>query len=550
MHLEHGQGELTMTLKKSFLPMMLVLLMAVVVGCSSANDSSSETPQKAGKEGKMLTIGWPLDVGPLNPHTYLPNQLTAQAMVYESLVTYNDDGTISPALAESWDISPDKTAYVFHLRKGVQYSDGTAFNADNVVRNFNAVLADRDMHSWMGMVNHIVEVVKEDDYTVRLQLDEPYYPVLNELAFVRPFRFLGDNGFPEGDATYKDIQAPIGTGPWMLKDYKKDEYALFSRNEHYWGEKPVVDQVKVKIIPDSESISLAFENKELDLIYGRGIISLDNYTFLKDSGKYKTAISEPLSTRALLFNTQSGPLAELEVRQALQYAINKEQMVESITHGTEKVANTLFWDAIPYANIELAPIVYDQEKAQQILDEAGWVLKAGEKVRSKNGEKLELDLIYIATDAVQKPMAELMQGELAKIGVQLNLEGADVMVGLQKMMDDQTDINFWRTNGPPTDPHSFANESATPNASGVYEAKLGLPNAAEVDDKIHQLLIGTDEVERVQLYTDILTIFHDQALFYPISYETNNVIYHDYVKDFSPRASEYDIPFAQIDLEK
>ncbi|QDQ03470.1 nickel ABC transporter, nickel/metallophore periplasmic binding protein [Lysinibacillus fusiformis] len=527
---------------------MLALIMVVLVGCTSADDRHSKTQTDTKNEDKILTIGWPLDVGPLNPHTYLPNQMTAQAMVYESLVAYNDDGTISPKLAESWDISDDKTAYVFHLRQDVNYSDGTVFNADNVIRNFDAVLANRDMHSWMGMVNHIKEVVKVDDFTVRLQLDEPYYPVLNELAFVRPFRFLGDNGFPQQDATYESIQAPIGTGPWVLTDYKKDEYALFSRNENYWGEKPLVNQVKVKIIPDSESISLAFENEELDVIYGRGIISLDNYTFLKDSGKYKTAISEPLSTRALLFNTQSGPLAELNVRQAIQYAINKDQMVESITHGTEKVANTLFWDAIPYANIELTPILFNPEKAKQLLDEAGWLLKEGEKVRAKNGERLELDLIYIATDAIQKPMAELMQGELAKIGVQLNLEGADVMVGLQKLMENQVDINFWRTNGPPTDPHSFANESATPNASGVYEAKLGLPNAAEMDEKIHQLLIGTDEVERVQYYKDILTMLHDQALFYPISYETNNVIYHEYVKDFLPRASEYDIPFAQMDL--
>ncbi|XRD23380.1 ABC transporter substrate-binding protein [Lysinibacillus fusiformis] len=226
-------------------------------------------------------------------------------MVYESLVAYNDDGTITPKLAESWDISEDKTAYTFHLRKDVTYSDGTAFNADNVIRNFDAVLANRDMHSWMGMVNHIKEVVKVDDSTIRLQLDEPYYPVLNELAFVRPFRFLGDNGFPDGDATNDSIQSAIGTGPWVLTDYKKDEYAVFSRNEQYWGEKPLVDKIKVKIIPDSESLSLAFENEELDVIYGRGIISLDNYTYLRDSGKYKTATSEPLSTKALLFNTQS-----------------------------------------------------------------------------------------------------------------------------------------------------------------------------------------------------------------------------------------------------
>ncbi|MED3931681.1 nickel ABC transporter substrate-binding protein [Priestia megaterium] len=441
-------------------------------------------------------MGWPLDIGPLNPHTYLPNQMTTQAMVYESLVEYNDNGTISPKLAEKWKVSDDQTTYTFYLREGVKYSDGSTFNADNVIRNFNAILENRKAHLWMGMVKHIEYVKKIDDYTVALKLDEPYYPVLNELAFVRPFRFLGDAGFPENDATSKGIKTAVGTGPWVLKEYKKDKYAIFKRNDKYWGEKPKVDEVKIKIIPDSESIALAFENQELDLIYGRGIVSLDNYTYLKDSGNYETAISEPLSTKALLFNTQSGPLQQLKVRQAIHYAINKQSLISTVTHGTEKVADTLFWDAI------------------------------------------------------QKPMTEMIQGELAKVGIKLNIKGTDVMVGLHLLMNDETDINFWQTNGPPTDPHNFINESATPNASGVYEAKLGLAEAKDLDEKIQQVLVSTDEEKRSQLYKEILTTMHDEALFYPISYETNNVIYQKSLQKFVPRASEYDIPYTIMDFKK
>ena len=199
-----------MSNKKNWIVLLFTLVMTILVGCSDTTGEQDKTIENnKDSEEKMLTIGWPLDVGPLNPHTYLPNQMTAQAMVYESLVEYNDDGTISPKLAEDWDISEDNLVYTFHLRKDVKYSDGTVFNADNVIRNFNAVLTHRDNHSWMGMVNHIKEVVKVDDYTVNLILDEPYYPVLNELAFVRPFRFLGDNGFPEGDDTAKEIISSV-----------------------------------------------------------------------------------------------------------------------------------------------------------------------------------------------------------------------------------------------------------------------------------------------------------------------------------------------------
>ena len=206
-----------------------------------------------------------------------------------------------------------------------------------------------------------------------------------------------------------------------------------------------------------------------------------------------------MSTKALLFNTQSGPLQQLKVRQAIHYAINKQSLISTVTHGTEKVADTLFWDAIPYADIDLKALKFNSEKAKSLLNEAGWKLENGQTIRTKDGQKLELDLTYIATDAIQKPMAEMIQGELAKVGIKLNIKGTDVMVGLHQLMNDETDINFWRTNGPPTDPHNFINESATPNASGVYEAKLGLAEAKDLDEKIQQVLVSTDEEKRSQL---------------------------------------------------
>src|SRR5690606_14701900 len=116
----------------------------------------------------------------------------------------------------------------------VSFSNGEPFNAAAVVANFDAALANRERHAWLELANQIRAVERVDEYTVRLRLNEPYYPLLQELALPRPFRFLAPSQFLNG-GTMKGIQAPIGTGPWKLTESKLGEHYLFERNERYWG---------------------------------------------------------------------------------------------------------------------------------------------------------------------------------------------------------------------------------------------------------------------------------------------------------------------------
>lgn len=537
-------------LRKGIFSLIFLFLLFSLMGCSDENTGGE--PELGGEKTKdrRITISWPKDIGPLNPHLYSPSEMFAQDMLYESLVNYEEGGKITPNLAKRWDISEDAKVYTFYLREDVKYSDGTHFNSDNVVKNFNAIMANKDRHAWMGLFRFLDKVEKIDEYTFQLKLTEPYYPLLNELTFVRPLRFLGDNGFGPNDTTAEGISAPIGTGPWELAEYKKDEYAIFKVNKNYWGEKPEIDEVEIRIIPDPDSTVLAFENEELDMIYGQGIITLDSYEYLKENSKYHTSTSSPTATKILMFDTRTGPLRELNVRQAIHYGIDKEVLVESVTHGTEAVANTLFSDNMPYADIALPPLTYDLKKAEKLLDEAGWLLPKGKHVREKNGEQLTLDLTYIAEDAVQKPMAELIQGELAKIGIRVNIEGVDVMVGLQMFKEGKVDMNFTITNGAPNDPHNFLNELSIPAASGHYEAQLGLPNKKEIDTKIQNVLVTSSEGERATLYKDILTMLHEQAAFYPISYERNLAIYHDHIQNVTHNSTKYHFPFNTLEVKE
>ena len=222
------------------------------------------------------------------------------------------------------------------------------------------------------MIKKIKKTEAVDKKTFQLTLTEPYYPTVQELAVVRPVRFLGEAGFPKNGDTSKGIEKPVGTGPWVLKTYQKDDYAIFERNEHYWGEKPKVKEIKVKVIPDAETRVMAFEKGDVDVLYGEGTISLDAYKQLEASGKYETKMSEPVATRQLVMNTKVDQLSDEKVRHALQYAINKKSMVEGVTSGLEDEADHILPTNMPYtSDIHVKPFQYDVDKAKALLDEAG-----------------------------------------------------------------------------------------------------------------------------------------------------------------------------------
>lgn len=158
------------------------------------------------------------DIRDINPHLY-SGEMAAQNMVFESLVVNTDNG-VQPWLAERWTISPDGKTYTFHLRHGVIFSDGEPFDAQAVKLNIDAVLANYQRHAWLELVLH---------------LRHPYYPTLVELGLTLPFRFISPKNFINGQ-TKEGVSGYAGTGPWLLNEQVKNQYAIFSANPHYWGQ--------------------------------------------------------------------------------------------------------------------------------------------------------------------------------------------------------------------------------------------------------------------------------------------------------------------------
>lgn len=497
---------------------------------------------------EKLVYSSPSNVGPLNPHLYSPNQMFGQALLYEPLVKYDGDGRIIPWLAESWHMEPDGLAWVFQLRKGVRFSDGMAFNALAVKKNIDAVLKNAKRHAWLELIALIREVQAPEEYTVRIVLKRPYYPILSDLSLIRPFRFISPSAIPPSGNTADGITAPIGTGPFKLVKTRLGEFDLFERNNAYWGKKPGYEALEVRVISDPNTCAMAFEAGELDLIYGEDQISLDTLNRFRQDPRYTASVSRPLAFRNLAVNSNNGPTRELNVRRALQHAVNKDAIVKGIFAGTAKKVDTLLPDTLPYCDLGLEPYNYDPARAQAYLDEAGWKKNGDREFRSRNGHILTLDLCFIGNNVIQKSLSEVIQSQLRRIGIKVVLRGVeqDLFTKLQKTGD--FNLIFNDTWGAPYEPHAYCGSMRVPS-HGDYQTQAGLPMKDKIDHAITLALNTLDETERQKAYRYILTTLHEQAVYMPVCSINGILVHGKRLSNATFGATQYEIPFEQMRLE-
>ena len=543
-------------MKKRVLSLCLAGLMAAsLTGCGGAGNTAETTAAGAensaaaseagASEGKeeLVFVNY-RDIRDLNPHLYA-GEMYAQEMLYETLVNITADG-YEGCLAESWDISDDGKTYTFHIRDGVKFSDGEVCDANAIKANFDAIIENKDRHTWLEMMNLLVGVSAPDDKTFVIELSEPYYPLLTELGVTRPFAMISPKAMKDG-STKDGVNAYIGTGPYVLTDFVTDEYAIFEANENYWGEQPKIKKITVKVIPDNQTRILALEKGEIDMIFGKNMIDADAINQYTGNDKFTVSLSDPTSTRQIVLNTTRDVLADKEVRQALQHATNKQAISDGIFYGLEQPADTLFAKTVPYCDIDLEPYAYDVELAQSMLDEAGWVVGA-DKIREKDGQKLNIDLLYNSDSVTEKAIAEYLQSEYQKIGISLNIHGEEEQSYRDNMKAGNFDMVFNICWGMPYDPQSSLAAMRAP-VYGDYAAQLGLEDKADIDQAITDILVSTDETKRQGLYTFVLTRLHEDAVYIPLTYECNKAIYRSDLQGFHFTQTQYEVPFADFYFE-
>ena len=539
-------------MKKRFPALVLggILALGLLSGCgqkeaaSSVSTAASEPAAAVnGSDQELVFVNY-RDIRDLNPHLYA-GEMYAQSILYDTLVSITEDG-YEGCLAESWTISEDGKIYTFKIRDGVTFSDGTVCDANAILANFNAVIENKDRHTWLEMMNLLVGVSAPDDHTFVIELSEAYYPMLTELGCIRPFAMISPNCMING-STKDGVSGYIGTGPYVLTDFETDQYAVFERNENYWGEKPKIERITVKVIPDNQTRIMALESGEIDLIFGKNMLDADAISQYVDSDKFEVALSNPTSTRHIVLNTTNEILSDTAVRQALQHATNRTAISEGIFYGLEQPADTLYAATVPYCDVELTPYEYSTETASSMLDEAGWIMGSS-GIREKGGKKLELDLLYNSDSVTEKTISEYLQSEYLKLGISLNIHGEEEQSYRDNMKAGNFDMVFNICWGMPYDPQSSLAAMRAP-VYGDFAAQQGLADKKEIDQAITDILTTTDEEERQELYRFVLTRLHEDAVYIPLTFECNKALYTKNLQGVHFGTDQYDVPFSDMYFE-
>lgn len=522
-------------------------VLAACGSSSSSTASSSAASASAAASGEvrdeLIFVNY-RDIRDLNPHLYA-GEMYAQSILYDTLVSITADG-YEGCLAESWDISEDGCTYTFHIRPNVLFSDGEKCDANAILANFNAILENRERHTWLEMMNLLVGVSAPDENTFVIEMSEPYYPMLTELGCIRPFAMISPSCMING-STKDGVNGHIGTGPYVLTDFVTDEYAVFERNENYWGEAPAIRKITVKVIPDNQTRIMALESGEIDLIFGKNMIDADAISQYLDSDRFTVGLSDPTSTRHIVMNTTHEILGDPAVRKALQHATDRQTISDGIFYGLEQPADTLYATTVPYCNVGLKPYEYSTETAAQILDEAGWVL-GSDKMRAKDGKQLALDLLYNSDSVTEKTIAEYLQSEYLKLGISMTIHGEEEQSYRDNMKAGNFDMVFNICWGMPYDPQSSLAAMRAP-VYGDYAAQQGLEDKAEIDEAITKILTSTNDAERQELYKSVLTNLHEDAMYLPLTYECNKALYTSALHGVHFGTDQYDVPFADMYFE-
>lgn len=539
-------------MKKRFPALVLggILALGLLSGCgqkeaaSSVSTAASEPAAAVnGSDQELVFVNY-RDIRDLNPHLYA-GEMYAQSILYDTLVSITEDG-YEGCLAESWTISEDGKIYTFKIRDGVTFSDGTVCDANAILANFNAIIENKDRHTWLEMMNLLVGVSAPDDHTFVIELSEAYYPMLTELGCIRPFAMISPNCMTNG-STKDGVSGYIGTGPYVLTDFETDQYAVFELNENYWGEKPEIERITVKVIPDNQTRIMALESGEIDLIFGKNMLDADAISQYVDSDKFEVALSDPTSTRHIVLNTTNEILSDTAVRQALQHATNRTAISEGIFYGLEQPADTLYAATVPYCDVELTPYEYSTETASSMLDEAGWIMGSS-GIREKGGKKLELDLLYNSDSVTEKTISEYLQSEYLKLGISLNIHGEEEQSYRDNMKAGNFDMVFNICWGMPYDPQSSLAAMRAP-VYGDFAAQQGLADKKEIDQAITDILTTTDEEERQELYRFVLTRLHEDAVYIPLTFECNKALYTKNLQGVHFGTDQYDVLFSDMYFE-
>ena len=350
----------------------------------------------------------------MNPAiTAVVSSYASGSPVYDALTEIHPDGSIHPELAEKWEISPDGLTYVFHLRRGVLWHDGAPFSSADV--KFSIENANGKLHPWgRGAFKSVSSVEAPDAATVVLKLKQPQASLISGTDSACGAILPKHIWEKETIATSPFNHKPIGTGPYKFKEYVRGEAIRYVRNEQYYGEKPEIDEVILRIIPDPAARVSAFENGDVDMVYHGAIPFSEAPRLAKMSGVTVKTTDMRGAAYLGIINVEKGPCMKAEVRQALAMAIDRAFIRDNVAPEYALKMVGPLPPASPLVDKTIEDYPFDPKKAEGMLDAAGYP-------KGANGIRFEFNLLWPNYDQVMTKAADIIFRNLADIGVKVNL---------------------------------------------------------------------------------------------------------------------------------
>ncbi|MGO0122416.1 ABC transporter substrate-binding protein [Desulfothermobacter acidiphilus] len=384
-----------------------ILAVLLAIGLFLSGCGARQEPPKAA--GEVIKVGIRKDIASLDPGVSGKGGPDPQRyLIYEPLLYLDQDFNLKGRLAESWSSDDQGKTWTVKLKKGVQFSDGTPFNAAAVKFSLE-YLAKSKRIFWP-----LERIETPDDYTVKLVFKRPYAILPYDLTTAEIFS-------PTSFDAEGKFKAPIGTGPFVFKEWQKEQELIFERNENYWGTKPKIKTVVFKVIPDHQTRAMALQSAEIDVA---DYLPVNAIREMEKTGKFSIYRKASPCMNWIAFNTYREPFSDLRVRQAVCYAVDVKRIIESVVGreiATPALKGPLSSPAHEYIRKpDLEWYTYNPDKARELLSQAGWK-PGGDGVLEKNGKKFRVTLIASTLYEEGKAIAEAVQADLKKVGIDVEV---------------------------------------------------------------------------------------------------------------------------------
>ena len=354
---------------------------------------------------KSVTVAVPISIDSLDP--YNTNSTLSQAVgkaYYEGLFTFDRNLKVQPLLAQSYTSSPDGLTYTFKLRHGVKFQDGTDFNAEAVKVNLDRVLDKANGLARYNQFKRIKSVEVVDPYTVKITLKEPFSALINALAHPSAMMISPAALKKWG----KDIAFhPVGTGPFEFVAWKPAEYLKVKKFDGYWRKGyPKIDTLTFRTVTDNNTRAAVVQTGEAQFAYP---VPFEEAGLLKANPKLELLSTPSITVRYVSMNVLHKPFDNVKVREAVNYAINKEALAKVAFAGYAFPSQGVVPQGVAFAE-KMAPWPYDPQKARELLKEAGY----------PNGFSTTLWSGY--NDGTSAKVVQFLQQQLAQVGIKTSIE--------------------------------------------------------------------------------------------------------------------------------